>query len=279
LNFPGQNAIIIFIVFGREREIFRNFLGEAMSGHSHWAGIRYKKAATDAKRGKTWSKLARALIVAAKAGGGDPASNLSLRYAIDKAKAANMPKDTIEKAIKKGTGEVGAVNFEEVLYEGYGPAGVAIMVEALTDNRNRTGPEIKRMFERHSGSLGTSGCVNWIFSKKGLITVSTENSDEDELLEIALGAGADDMENMGEVFEITCDTTAYEKLKETLKEKEIATEVAEISMVPQNTVPVNDPADAKKIVSLMESFEDHDDVQNTYANFDIPDEIMSSISG
>jgi YebC/PmpR family DNA-binding regulatory protein len=250
-----------------------------MSGHSHWAGIRYKKAATDAKRGKTWSKLARALIVAAKAGGGDPASNLSLRYAIDKAKAANMPKDTIEKAIKKGTGEVGAVNFEEVLYEGYGPAGVAIMVEALTDNRNRTGPEIKRMFERHSGSLGTSGCVNWMFSKKGLITVSTENSDEDELLEIALGAGADDMENMGEVFEITCDTTAYEKLKETLKEKEIATEVAEISMVPQNTVPVNDPADAKKIVSLMESFEDHDDVQNTYANFDIPDEIMSSISG
>jgi len=250
-----------------------------MSGHSHWAGIRYKKAAVDAKRGKIWSKLARTLIVAAKTGGGDPAQNLSLRYAIDKAKAANMPKDTIEKAIKKGTGEVGAVNFEEVLYEGYGPGGVAIMVEALTDNRNRTGPKIKRLFEKHGGSLGTSGCVNWLFSKKGLITVSTDNADEDELLEIALGAGADDMENMGEVFEITCDTTAYEKLKAALKDKDIATEIAEISMVPQNTVPVSDQTTAKKIVSLMEAFEDHDDVQNTYANFDIPDEIMSSISG
>ena len=250
-----------------------------MSGHSHWAGIRYKKAAVDAKRGKIWSKLARTLIVAAKTGGGDPAQNLSLRYAIDKAKAANMPKDTIEKAIKKGTGEVGAVNFEEVLYEGYGPGGVAIMVEALTDNRNRTGPKIKRLFEKHGGSLGTSGCVNWLFSKKGLITVSTDNADEDELLEIALGAGADDMENMGEVFEITCDTTAYEKLKAALKDKDIATEIAEISMVPQNTVPVSDQTTAKKIVSLMEAFEDHDDVQNTYANFDIPDETMSSISG
>jgi YebC/PmpR family DNA-binding regulatory protein len=173
-----------------------------MSGHSHWAGIRYKKAAIDAKRGKIWSKLARTLIVTAKTGGGDPAQNLSLRYAIDKAKAANMPKDTIEKAIKKGTGEVGAVNFEEVLYEGYGPGGAAIMVEALTDNRNRTGPEIKRLFERHGGSLGTGGCVNWMFSKKGLITVSTDKVSEDELLEIALGAGADDMENTGEVYEI-----------------------------------------------------------------------------
>ncbi|KPJ66087.1 MAG: transcriptional regulator [Coxiella sp. DG_40] len=249
-----------------------------MSGHSHWAGIRYKKAAIDAKRGKIWSKLARTLIVAAKTGGGDPAQNLSLRYAIDKAKAANMPKDTIKKAIKKGTGEVGAVNFEEVLYEGYGPGGVAIMVEALTDNRNRTGAEIKRLFERHGSSLGTSGCVNWMFNKKGLITVSTDKVGEDELLEIALGAGADDMENTGEVYEITCDPAAYERLKESLKEKEIPTQVAEISMVPQNTVPVNDEGTAKKIISMMDAFEDHDDVQNTYANFDIPDEIISGIS-
>jgi YebC/PmpR family DNA-binding regulatory protein len=249
-----------------------------MSGHSHWAGIRYKKAAIDAKRGKIWSKLARTLIVAAKTGGGDPAQNLSLRYAIDKAKAANMPKDTIEKAIKKGTGEVGAVNFEEVLYEGYGPDGVAIMIEALTDNRNRTGPEIKRLFEKHGGSLGTSGCVNWMFSKKGLITINTAEADEEQLLEIAMAAGADDMQNMGEVFEITCDTGAYEKLKEALKQKEIPTQVAEISMVPQNTIQVDDEETAKKIISLMEGFEDHDDVQNTYANFDIPDEIMSSIS-
>ena len=249
-----------------------------MSGHSHWAGIKYKKAATDAKRGRAWSKLARMIIVAAKAGGGDPAANLSLRYAIDKAKAANMPKDTIEKAIKKGTGEVEGVNFEEVLYEGYGPGGVAIMVEALTDNRNRTTPEIKRLFERHGCSLGTGGCVNWMFSKKGLITVSTAEVDEEQLFEIALNAGADDMQNTGEVYEITCDPGAYERLKETLKEKEIPTQVVEISMVPQNTVPVSEERVAKKILSLMEAFEDHDDVQNTYANFDIPDEIMSRIS-
>ena len=250
-----------------------------MSGHSHWAGIKYKKAAADAKRGKIWSKIARMIIVAAKAGGGDPSANLSLRYAIDKAKAANMPKDTIEKAIKKGTGEIEGVSYEEVLYEGYAPAGVAIMVEALTDNRNRTTPEVKRIFEKHGGSLGATGCVNWMFSKKGLITVNTTETDEDQLFEIALNAGADDMQNTGQVYEITCDPAAYEKLKGTLKEKEIPTQVAEISMVPQNTVPINDAAVAKKIISLMEGFEDHDDVQNTYANFDIPDEVLSEISG
>ncbi len=249
-----------------------------MSGHSHWAGIKYKKAAVDAKRGKLWSKLARAIIVAAKNGGGDPAANLALRYAIDKAKAANMPKDTIEKAIKKGTGEVEGVHFAEVLYEGYGPGGVAVMMDALTDNRNRTTPEIKRLFERHGGSLGASGCVSWMFNKKGLITVGTDNVNEDELLEIALGAGADDMQNTGTIFEITCDTGAYDKLKEALKEKEIAVEVAEISMVPQSTVAVTDEGTARKIISMMEAFEDHDDVQNVYANFDIPDEIVARIS-
>ncbi len=249
-----------------------------MSGHSHWAGIKYKKAAIDARRGKIWSKVARMIIVAAKSGGGDPAANLPLRYAIDKAKAASMPKDTIAKAIKRGTGELEAVSFEEVLYEGYAPGGVAIMVEALTDNRNRTAPEIKRLFEKHGGSLGTSGCVNWMFSKKGLITVSTAETGEDELLEIALAAGADDMQNTGELFEITCDPAAYEQLKDTLKEKGIAIQVAEISMVPQNTVPVEDAATARKIISMMDDFEDHDDVQNTYANFNIPDEVMARIS-
>ena len=248
-----------------------------MSGHSHWAGIRYKKAATDAKRGKIWSKLARVIIVAAKTGGGDTSANLPLRYAIEKAKAANMPKDTIEKAIKKGTGESGAVNFEEVLYEGYGPGGVAVMVEALTDNRNRTGPGIKRLFERHGGSLGTSGCVSWMFSKKGLITVGTDDTSEDELLEIALGAGADDMQTTSDVFEITCEPVTLQKLKEALKERDIATLVAEISMVPQNTVPVNEEPTARKIISLTEALEEHDDVQNVYANFDIPDEIVSRI--
>jgi len=249
-----------------------------MSGHSHWAGIKHKKAANDAKRGKVWSKIARMIIVAAKNGGGDPAANLTLRYAIDKAKAANMPKDTIEKAIKKGTGELEGVTFEEVLYEGYGPSGVAIMVEALTDNRNRTGPEVKKLFEKHGGSLGTSGCVNWMFSQKGLITVATAGVDEERLLEIALNAGADDMDKTGELFEITCEPAAFEGLKKALDDEEITTEVAEIAMIPQNTVEVNQEAVAKRIIALMESFDDHDDIQNAYANFDIPDEIVANIS-
>jgi len=249
-----------------------------MSGHSHWAGIKYKKAALDAKRGKAWSKISRMIIVAAKKGGGDPSQNLTLRYAIDKAKAANMPKDTIEKAIKKGTGDLGGLSFEEVLYEGYGPSGVAIMVEALTDNRSRTGPEIKRIFEKHGGSLGTSGCVNWMFTKKGLITVNAANANEEQLLEIALSAGADDMQAVREVFEITCEPGVYEELKKTLQEKVIPIEIAEISMVPQTTIDISDEHIAKRIISLMEAFEDHDDVQNTYANFDIPEEIITQIS-
>ena len=249
-----------------------------MSGHSHWAGIKYKKAAADAKRGKIWSKISRMIIVAAKSGGGDPAANLALRYAIDKAKAASMPKDTIEKAVKKGTGELGGVSFEEVLYEGYGPSGVAVMVEALTDNRSRTGPEVKRIFEKHGGSLGATGCVNWMFSKKGLIAVSAARIEEEQLLEIALNAGADDMQNTGELFEITCEPGAFEELKKALEQKEITTEVAEISMVPQSTVAIGDEQTAKRIISLMEAFDDHDDVQNAYANFNIPDEIVSRVS-
>ena len=248
-----------------------------MAGHSHWAGIKYKKAANDAKRGKIWSKVARMIIVAAKSGGGDPDANLSLRYAIDKAKAANMPKDTIDRAIKKGTGQLGAVNFEEVLYEGDGPVGVAIMVEALTDNRNRTGPEIKRIFEKGGGTLGTSGCVSWMFSKKGLVTVPTESVGEEELMEIALGAGADDMDNAGQVYEITCGPSAFDRLKDSLKEKEILTQVAEISMLPQSTSAVTYVQTAKKILNLMDAFEDHDDVQNVYSNFDIPDELMVKV--
>jgi len=249
-----------------------------MAGHSHWAGIKHKKAANDAKRGKMWSKIARMIIVAAKNGGGDPAANLALRYAIDKAKAANMPKDTIEKAIKRGTGELEATSFEEVLYEGYGPSGVAIMVEALTDNRNRTGPEIKKLFERHGGSLGTTGCVNWMFTKKGLITVRTDSVDEEKLLEIALAAGADDMQNTGQLYEITCDPSAYEALKKALEQEQIPIQLAEISMVPQNTVEITDKETARKILAMMDAFEDHDDVQNTYANFDIPDQILAEVS-
>jgi YebC/PmpR family DNA-binding regulatory protein len=189
-----------------------------------------------------------------------------------------MPKDTIEKAVKKGTGELGGVSFEEVLYEGYGPSGVAVMVEALTDNRSRTGPEVKRIFEKHGGSLGATGCVNWMFSKKGLIAVSAARIDEEQLLEIALNAGADDMQNTGELFEITCEPGAFEELKKALEQKEITTEFAEISMVPQSTVAISDEQTAKRIISLMEAFDDHDDVQNAYANFNIPDEIVSRVS-
>ena len=246
-----------------------------MSGHSHWSSIKHKKAAIDAKRGKLWSKMARVLIVTARAGGGDPGQNLSLRYAIDKAKAANMPKDTIDKAIKKGTGELGTVNYEDVCYEGYAPGGVAVIVDALTDNRSRTAPEIKKIFEKHGGSFGTTGCVNWMFKKKGLITVKADKISEDDLMEIALGAGADDIQKAGEVFEITCEQAAYEPLKNALKGKNIPTEIAEISRVPQSTVPVNNSETARKILGLMEDFEDHEDVQNVYANFAIPDEILA----
>ncbi len=248
-----------------------------MAGHSHWAGIKHKKAANDAKRGKIWSKIARMIIMAAKAGGGDPGQNLTLRYAIDKAKGANMPKDTIEKAIKKGTGDLGDVTYVEVLYEGYAPGGVAIMVEGVTDNRNRTAPEIKKLFEKRGGSLGASGCVNWMFKKKGLITVKTDAAEEEALMDIALGAGAEDFENIGEIYEITCEPDAYDDLKTALEEGGIATESSELSMVPENTVAVDDADVAKKILNLMEDFEDHDDVQEVYANFDIPDDILSQI--
>lgn len=248
-----------------------------MAGHSHWAGIKHKKAANDAKRGKLWSKIARMIIVAAKAGGGDPAANLTLRYAIDKAKAANMPKDTIEKAVKKGTGELGNINYEEVLYEGYAPGGVAVMVEGLTDNRTRTAPEIKKIFERRNGSLGAVGCVSWMFKKRGLITVKANAIDEDTLMDIALSNGADDMENTGEFYEITCAPDAFDGLKTTLEEKNVPLDSAELSMLPENTVAVTDPEIAQRILSLIEEFEDHDDVQEVYANFDIPDDILNKI--
>ena len=249
-----------------------------MSGHSHWSTIKHKKAAVDSKRGRLWSKLARVVIVAAKTGGGDPAQNLSLRYAIDKAKEANMPKDTIEKAIKKGTGELGAVNYEEIMYEGYAHGGVAVMVEALTDNRHRTAPEIKNIFEKRGCSLGSAGCVGWMFSKKGLIIINKSKINEDDLMEIALGAGADDMKTTGDNFEIVCAFSAFEPLKRTLADKKIPTEVCELSMVPQNTITVSDVDTAKTILGLMEDLDENDDVQNVYANFDIPEDIMAKIS-
>ncbi|ARN57386.1 YebC/PmpR family DNA-binding transcriptional regulator [Sedimentisphaera salicampi] len=248
-----------------------------MAGHSHWAGIKHKKAANDAKRGKIWSKISRLIMVAAKNGGGDPNTNLPLRYAIDKGKQANMPKDTIEKAIKKGTGELGAVSFEEVVYEGYAPGGVAVMIDALTDNRNRTAPEIRKLFEKRGGSMGTSGCVSYMFAKKGIIFISADKADEEQLMDLVLSSGADDMENHGDMYEISCAPEAYNDLKSAIDDAGIEVESAEVAMVPDNNVEISDPEKAQKILNLIESFEEHDDVQNVYSNFDIPDSVMKQI--
>ncbi len=248
-----------------------------MSGHSHWAGIKHKKAATDAKRGKLWSKLARNVLVAAKDGGGDPGTNITLRYAIDKAKEANMPKDTIEKAIKKGTGDLDGVSFEAVLYEGYGHDGVAIMCQVLTDNRNRTSGELRMIFDKKGGSLGSSGCVAWIFEAKGLFVISADGLDEDAVMEIALEAGAEDFSREGDVFEVICDVNDFAVLRQTFADKEIKTEVSELTQIPTNTVTLDEKA-ARKIFGLMEMLEDQDDVQNVYGNFDVSDEILTKLA-
>ncbi len=249
-----------------------------MSGHSHWAKIKRAKGSNDAKRGREWSKLARRVIVAAKAGGGNPEENLSLRYAIDEAKAANMPKDTIDKAIKKGTGELGAENYESVVYEGYGPSGVAFMVECLTNNRARTAPEMRKIFERGNGQLGATNCVAWMFEQKGAFAISTDKVNEDELMELALDAGAEDVKREGDLFEITCGPADFGRIKQALADRKIETVSAQIAMVPKSTIRVEGDK-AKQIVNLMEALEDHEDVQNVYANFDIPEEALEAAAG
>ncbi|MCD4699880.1 MAG: YebC/PmpR family DNA-binding transcriptional regulator [Phycisphaerae bacterium] len=247
-----------------------------MSGHSHWATIRRSKAANDAKRGRLWSKLARRIIVAAKSGGGNPDENLQLRYAIDDAKSANLPKDTINNAIKKGTGELGAENYERIIYEGYGPGGVAVMVECLTDKRNRTVPELRKIFERAGGQLGETNCVAWMFAQKGTFTITASAVEEDALIEICLDAGADDVKKEGDVFEITCEVVDFRAVKEALAQKGVETIAAEIAMIPDTTVEVG--ADkARQVLHLMEELEDHDDVQNVFANFDIPDDVAAKL--
>ena len=244
-----------------------------MSGHSHWATIKRAKASTDAKRGRIWSKLARRIIVAARAGGGKPEENLTLRYAIDDAKAANMPHGTISRAIKKGTGDLEGVSYEQVVYEGYGPGGVAFLVDCLTDNRNRSASDMRVIFERAGGQLGSSNCVAWMFEQKGTFVVSAEVADEDTLMEIALDAGADDVSQEGELFEITCEVGAFAAVRDALAEKSIETVSSELAMVPTTTVTV-EVDKAKQVLAMMESLEDNDDVQNVFANFDIPDEVM-----
>lgn len=247
-----------------------------MAGHSHWAKIKRAKASTDARRGRLWSKLARRIIVAAKTGGGKPDENLQLRYAIDDAKAANLPKDTITNAIKKGTGELGSQNYERIIYEGYGPGGVAVMIECLTDNRNRTVPELRKIFERVGGQLGESNCVAWMFTQKGMFTISASAVEEDALIEICLDAGADDVKKESDVFEVTCEVGDFRTLKEAIAQKGVETIAAEIAMIPNTTVKVG-PDKAQQILNLMESLEEHDDVQNVFANFDIPDEVIAKL--
>ena len=250
-----------------------------MAGHSHWANIARKKALVDNKRGKVWSKLAKGIIVAAKMGGGDPDSNLRLRYAIDAAKAVSMPKDNITRAIKTGTGELQGGNLEEVMYEGYGPGGVAVMCEILTDNRNRTAPEIRKVFEMNDGKLGAAGCVSWMFERKGTFVVGADKIEEDRLFEIALDAGAEDVKTVADKFEVTCDPAAFAAVSDALSAANIQPETSEISRVPTNTVNVDDPEIARKVLKLMEALDNHDDVQSVASNFNIPDAAMAQIAG
>ena len=243
-----------------------------MAGHSHWSKIKRAKGATDAKRGKVWSKIARKIIIAAK-NGGDPRDNLNLRYTIDEAKAVNMPKGTIENAIKKGTGELGGENYETATYEGYGPGGVAILVEALTNNRARTAPEMRMIFEKGGGNFGASGSVSFQFAKQGIITIKSDAVDEERLMELVLDAGAEDVKNEGEVFEVITSPTTYLKVKEAIETAKIPIEASEITNLPTNTVAV-DAETGTKLLKLVDALEDNDDVQNVSHNAEVPDSVV-----
>lgn len=248
-----------------------------MAGHSHWAGIKHKKALIDNKRGKLWGKLSKAIIVAAKMGGGDPDQNPRLRLAISDAKSGRMPKDTIERAVKKGTGELDGGNYEEIVYEGYGAGGVAVYCDILTDNRNRTAPEIRKIFELGDGKLGATGCVAWMFERKGLFLISRDKMDEDTLMEIALEAGAEDVQTGADKYELWCDPDAYSHVADSLEKAGIETDLQQLTRIPSTTVDL-DASAAKKVLRLMEKLDDHDDVQSVSANFNIPDSVMASIS-
>ncbi len=243
-----------------------------MAGHSHWAKVKRAKASVDAKRGQLWSKLSRRIIVAAK-GGGNPDDNLSLRYAIDEARAANMPNDTIERAIKKGTGELGGQAYETVMYEGFGPGGVAMLVECLTNNRSRTAPELRTIFDRRGGQLGGANSVAWMFEPKGVFIIASDAIDEDSLMEIALEAGAQDIQTQEGVFEVTCEVPQYNAVKETLQAKNVPTLSARLTMVPTTTVQVEGDV-ARHVLGLVDALEENDDVQNVYANYEMPDDIL-----
>ena len=247
-----------------------------MAGHSKWANIKHRKARVDAKRGTQWSKCARAIIVAAKNGGGDPATNLTLRYAIEEARAVNMPKDTIANAIKKGSGELAGETYESIIYEGYGPSGVAVLLEILTDNRNRTAGEIRKIFEQHNGNLGASGCVAYLFQARGQIMVAKNTVDDEKLMEVVIDAGADDVIDDGESWQVLCSPPDFMAVRQALEAAQLPQEMAQITQIPSNTVNCSGD-DARRLINLLEALDDHDDVQKTYANFEIPDEEIAAM--
>jgi YebC/PmpR family DNA-binding regulatory protein len=251
-----------------------------MSGHSKWSSIKHKKGAADAKRGKLFSKLSRAIIVAAKEGGGDPSGNLALQNAIEKARSYSMPKDNIDRAIAKGTGESGdGSSWETVVYEGYAADGVAVLVEALTDNRNRTAADVRHAFSKHGGSRGTTGAVAWLFERRGVILVPADGADEDELTLAAAEGGAEDVALDGSSFEVTCDPEALNEVRAAIESAGFEVESAEATMIPKTTVEVGDESTARKVMRLVDALEDNDDVQEVYANFDIPEQVLEAVAG
>jgi YebC/PmpR family DNA-binding regulatory protein len=247
-----------------------------MSGHSKWHSIKHKKGVVDAKRGKIFTKLIKEITVAARLGGKDPNSNSRLRVAVAAAKAENMPKENIERAIKKGTGDLEGSNYEEVTYEGYGPGGVAVMVEVFTDNKNRAVADIRHLFERSGGNLGEAGCVAWMFSKKGLIVFQKDQVEEEKLFELILEAGADDIKEYETEFEVITEPSSFEEVKTAIDNAGLRYTMAEITMIPNTTIKINDKH-AQQMLTLMENLEDNEDVNQVYANFDIPDEVMEAL--
>ncbi|MBI2094032.1 MAG: YebC/PmpR family DNA-binding transcriptional regulator [Candidatus Omnitrophica bacterium] len=246
-----------------------------MAGHSKWAGIKHKKAIVDAQRGKAFSKVIRELTSAARLGGGNPEANPRLRLAIQKAREVNVPKDTLEKAIKRGTGDLPGVSYEEMIVEGYGPGGVAILVEALTDNKNRTSAELRSLFSRHQGNIAGAGSVSWIFQKKGLIHVNLKGMQEEALMELALEAGAEDLKVEADLAIVVSSPQAFESVRQALQAKGLTIDSADLSMIPSSTVKVDHPAQAKALLDLLNSLEDQEDTQHVYANFDIPDALLA----
>jgi YebC/PmpR family DNA-binding regulatory protein len=249
-----------------------------MSGHSKWSTIRHKKGAADAKRGKIFTKLIKEIMIAARMGGGDITGNSRLRAAVLAAKAENMPKDNIDRAIKKGIGDLDAANYEEMNYEGYGPGGVAVLVEVMTDNRNRAASDIRHIFSRNGGSLGEAGCVAWMFSKKGTLVFNKDKVSEETLMEVALEAGAEDVLDQEDQFEVTTSLEDFAAVKTAFDESGLEYEYAEISMVPQTTVRVEEEKVAQQLLRLMDGLEDSDDVQHAHSNFDIPDDILNAMA-